>query len=140
MRKLILQVEDSNDDARLLELTLSKVGVTNQLVTVQSGEEAVRYMKGEGIYADRARFPLPGVMLVDLKLPGISGFDMMELLIKESFLKAILVVVISGHGEVVQLNRAYSLGAQSFLTKPVKEVDVVNLIKAYPNPWALEQA
>jgi DNA-binding response OmpR family regulator len=136
--KPILQVEDSDDDARMLVLAFKKAGITNQIITVPNGEEAVCYFKGTGAYADRDKYPLPGVLLLDLKLPGINGFDLLELLIKESFVKGVLIVVISGHTEIFQVNRAYAMGAKSFLTKPIEEAEVANLIKAFQGYWTFE--
>ncbi len=137
---IILQVEDSGDDARLLSLAFQKAGVANPIITVQNGEEAIRYFKGEGPYADRKQFPLPKVLLLDLKLPGISGFDVLESLIKESLLRGVLIVVTSGHNEMFQMNRAYSLGASSFLTKPIHPEDVRNLAKAFKKYWICDQS
>jgi CheY-like chemotaxis protein len=139
MRKPILQVEDSADDARLLQLAFQKAGVTNQIITVQDGEEALCYLNGEGACADRNRFPMPGVILLDLKLPGISGFDVLAWIKQQSSLKEILIVVISGHSEISQLNRAYSLGAHSFLTKPINGQDVANLTNAFKEHWTFDQ-
>lgn len=138
MTKPILQVEDSADDARLLELAFQKAGVTNQIITVQNGEEAICYLKGEGIYADRDKFPMPGVILLDLKLPGISGFEVLAWGKQQSYSKGILIVAISGHSEISQVNHAYSLGAHSFLTKPINEEDIVNLTKAFKPYWTFD--
>jgi CheY-like chemotaxis protein len=137
MARLVLQVEDSSDDARLLELAFRRARVSNPLVTVNSAEEAISYFKGEGVYADRAQFPLPGILLVDLKLPGIDGFELVERLMKESLLQEVLVLMITGHHEVYQMNRAYSLGAKSFIVKPVNEADLANLLKGFETYWAI---
>lgn len=137
MARLVLQVEDSSDDARLLELAFRKAKVSNPLLTVDSAEKAISYFKGEGIYADREKFPLPGILLVDLKLPGIDGFELVERLMKLSLLQEILVLMISGHHEVYQMNRAYSLGAKSFLVKPVSEADLANLLKGFEAYWTI---
>lgn len=139
MGKLILQVEDSVDDARLLQLAFQKAGVTNQIITVPNGEEAFCYFKGEGAYADRNKFPMPGVVLLDLKLPGTSGFDVLAWIKQQSSLKGILIVAISGHSEITQVKRAYALGANSFLTKPINEEDVVNLTNAFKGHWTFDQ-
>lgn len=135
MAKLILQVEDSDDDARLLALAFAKAGIANQIITVSNGEEALCYFKGEGVYADRDKYPLPGVLLLDLKLPGINGFDLLEMLIKHSFAKEVFTVVISGHNEIFQVSRAYEMGAKSFLTKPIQQADVANLVKGFQGHW-----
>lgn len=140
MKKCILQVEDSADDARLLQLIFQKAGVSNHIITVPNGEEAVCYLKGEGAYADRTRFPMPGVLLIDLKLPGISGFDVLEWVKQQPSLKEILLVGLSGHDEISQIGRLYKLGARSFLTKPVNLAEIMNLIKAFTGHWTLVQS
>lgn len=139
MRKPILQVEDSSDDARLTELGFRKAGVTNPIITLTSGEEAISYFRGEGIYADRKKFPIPAVLLIDIKLPGISGFELMEVLVKEAWHNGIVIVLTSGHDELYQLRRGYTLGAHTFLTKPVRDQDLINLIEAFPAFWSFEQ-
>lgn len=113
--------------------------MTNTIFTVQTGEEAIGYFKGEAIYADRQRFPLPRTLLLDLRLPGMSGFEVLESLIKDSLLKGVLIVVISAQTEIFQVRRAYSLGAHTFLAKPIHERDVVNLVKAFREFSACDQ-
>ena len=130
-----MQVEDSSDDARLLELAFQRAGITNPIVTVKTGEDALRYFKGEGVYANRAIFPPPRILLLDLKLPGMSGFDVLNSLIMESRLTNVLVVVVSGYAEIFLVRRAYALGAHTFLTKPVHDTDVANLVNAFREYW-----
>jgi CheY-like chemotaxis protein len=139
MIKPILQVEDSDGDARLLELVFRKAGVTNQIITVPNGDEAICYFKGEGPYADRSKFPLPGVLLLDLKLPGTGGFEVLEWMKAHPAFKEMLILVITGQQELGQVNRAYALGARSFLTKPFNEQDVANITKAFGGYWSFRQ-
>jgi CheY-like chemotaxis protein len=139
MIKSILQVEDSEDDALLLQLAFKKAGVANPIITVSSGDEAICYLKGEGAYSDRDQFPIPKVILVDLKLPGLSGFQVLEWMKRQPQLKGILIFAITGHHEIGQVNRAYSLGARSFLTKPFDAQDVANLVKAFKGFWVFNR-
>src|SRR5258706_12659640 len=117
MTQPILQVEDSEDDARFLQGVFQKAGVINPIITVKNGDEAICYLKGEGAYANRDKFPMPGVLLLDLRLKGTSGFDVLEWMRHQTNLKGILILVITGYHEIGQVNRAYALGAHSFLTK-----------------------
>ena len=128
---IILQVEDSENDALLLSLAFQKAGVTNPIITVQTGWEALCYFHAEGIYADREQYPLPRTLLLDLKLPGMTGFDLLESLRKESLLNDVLVVAISGYNEINEVRRAYALGVRTLLTKPILEKDVADLVKAF---------
>jgi CheY-like chemotaxis protein len=139
MTKPILQVEDSHDDALFLQSVFQKAGVTNPIITVKNGDEAICYLKGEGAYVTRDKFPLPGVLLVDLRLPGTSGFDVLEWVMAQPNLKGILILAITGHHEMGHVSRAYALGAHSFLTKPIKEEDVANLTKAFKGYWTFRQ-
>jgi len=138
MKKPILQVEDSEDDARLLQLAFQKAGIINEIITIHSGDEAICYLKGEGAYADRATFPMPGVLLLDLKLPGTSGFEVLEWIKQQSSPPDTLLVAISGYSEMHNVNRAYKLGARSFLTKPINPEDIVNLTKAFGGYWSFK--
>ena len=74
----ILLAEDSEDDATVLRSTLRKAGLAAPVVVVPDGSQAIAYLKGEGIYADRDLFPLPGLLLLDLKMPGKNGFEVLE--------------------------------------------------------------
>src|SRR5579883_2465504 len=109
--KPILLAEDFPDDARILQTVLKKAGVLNPIFVVSDGAEALDYLKGEGFYADRTRFPLPAVLLLDLKMPKLDGFSVLEWCKAQPFLKDMLVVVLTGHREINAVNRAYSLGA-----------------------------
>lgn len=139
MAKPILQVEDSDDDARLLQLVFQKAGVTNEIITLNSGDEAIRYLKGEGAYTDRSQFPVPGVLLLDLKLPGTNGFEVLEWIKREALPIEMLMVAISGYSEIFTVNRAYQLGARSFLTKPIREQDVANLLNTFKGYWMFDR-
>ncbi|MDB6110547.1 MAG: response regulator receiver protein [Pedosphaera sp.] len=139
MTKPILQVEDSEDDARFLQGVFQKAGVINPIITVKNGDEAICYLKGVGAYANRDKFPVPSVLLVDLKLAGASGFDVLEWVSHQPNLNGMLTLVITGYHEIGQVNRAYVLGAHSFLTKPIKEEDVANLTKGFKGYWTFRK-
>jgi CheY-like chemotaxis protein len=123
----ILLVDDSTDDEYLLKRTLRLSGVANPVILVGDGEEAIAYLKGEAPYADREKHPLPRVVMLDLKLPEMSGFDVLKWIKDQPSLKELLVVVISQHDEVEQIRRAYELGASSFLSKPCRKEDLQDL-------------
>jgi len=136
-KKPILLVEDSIEDAALLQRVLQRVGVANRLFTVPSAEEAIAYLEGSGQYSDRWRFPLPGVLLLDLRLPAASGFSVLEWLKIQADLNDILILVLSGQEEVRNVSRAYALGARSFLMKPVNQEEIANMVKGFPGFWEL---
>jgi CheY-like chemotaxis protein len=133
--KLILIVEDYEDDAKLLQLLFSECGIANPVRAMLSAEEAINYLVGGPPFADRQLYPLPAVVIVDLKLPGISGFDLLRWMKGQPQLKGIFVVVLSATGDLPSVQAAYALGANSFLIKPCRAVDLENLVICYPNFW-----
>ncbi len=134
---MILIVEDSNDDAKLLQLTLDQLGVTNPVWVVPSAGTAVDYLEGGFPFSDRNKYPLPQILFVDLKLPGHDGFELLEWLKARPQFKDLLVIAISGLGDLLSIRRAYGLGANSFLVKPCRAGDVENLIHWFPSHWTL---
>src|SRR3954463_5735478 len=133
--KLIMIVEDYEDDAKLLQILLSNTGVTNEIRITLSAEDAINYLDGVSPFSNRSIYPLPLVVFVDLKLPGISGFELLRWMKTHPELRDIFVVVLSATGDLISVQAAYSLGANSFLTKPCRPVDLENLIEAYPKFW-----
>jgi CheY-like chemotaxis protein len=133
--KLILIVEDYEDDAILLQVLLTSCGITNPVRIVLSAEEAINYLVGGPPFGNRAMHPLPDVIFVDLKLPGISGFDLLRLVKEHPEFRKTFIVVLSATGDLMSVQAAYSLGANSFLIKPCRITDLENLIICYPTFW-----
>src|SRR6266571_1148235 len=114
----ILVAEDLPDDVMLLKLAFSRAGVTAPVRYVKNGEEAVAYLKGEGAFADRAEHPLPTMLLLDLKMPRLDGFGVLEWLRRQPGLRRFLVVVFTASYEQNDISRAFELGANSYIVKP----------------------
>ncbi|SRR5579883_2242381 len=131
----ILMVEDSPDDREIAMRAFRKARVNNTIFYVEDGDTAICWLKGQGIYADRERFPLPGIMLIDLMMPKVNGFELLEWIAAQPEFKSILLVVLAGQRELREVNRAYSLGARSFLQKPLHEHDILNLRQGFPGYW-----
>ena len=131
----ILIVEDNEDDLFLMERALKAAKVTSVCRVVSDGEEATRYLSGEGQYADRAKFPYPAVVFLDLKLPYMSGFEVLEWKQKNTELPPTIVIVITSSNEVKDLKRAYSLGASSYLVKPPTSEQLGEIIEAFRMYW-----
>ena len=110
-------------------------GLINPLFVVQDGEEAIAYLKGEGKFSNRTEYPLPTLLLLDLKMPRKNGFDVLEWLRTQPSLAALRVVVLTTSDQIHDVNRAYQLGANSFLTKPVDFRDFVQLSSAIKGYW-----
>jgi len=138
MASTILMVEDSSDDAELLKALMRASGINNPLWCVASAGEAIAYLEGKLPFSDRTRFPLPRIVLLDLKMPGTDGFELLSWIRKRPELSAILVVVISALDDWQSIRRAYELGAQSFLPKPCKADDLAGLVRGFPAFWRSE--
>ncbi len=95
----------------------------------------MNYLKGTGPYSDRGQFPLPGLILLDLKLPRVSGFEVLEWLQKESSLPQLVVIVVSSSGEIRDVNMAYRFGARSYLVKPPTAASFVDLARGLKLYW-----
>jgi CheY-like chemotaxis protein len=117
-RAVILIVDDWEDDILLIQRAFLKGNIQNPIHAVRSGEEAVAYLKGEGKYSHRDEYPLPGLILLDLKMPGMDGFEVLKWIRREPGLKATRVIVLTASNLMRDVNEAYRLGANSFLVKP----------------------
>ena len=133
MLTTILQVEDDPNDVFLLRHAMKKAGVTNPIQVARDGQQAIDYLKGAGQYADRQKYPLPGLVLLDLKLPFVMGLDVLKW-IRQQFGTSRLVVLLSASGQESDIVAAYKLGANGFLIKPSeasKLEDMARAIKAF---------
>jgi CheY-like chemotaxis protein len=137
---MILLADDDEEVLTAIRRVLKEAGVTSPVVSVHDGTEVISYIKGEGRFGNRKKFPLPSVLMVDLKMKRMTGLEVMEWMSVNNKLKGILVVVLSGHGELENVREAYRQGARSFLTKPCTLVDMQNLVKAYPAYWELKHS
>jgi DNA-binding response OmpR family regulator len=107
--------------------TFAQSGITNPRNLVGSGEEAISYLAGTGSYSDRQRFPLPGLVLLDLKLPGIDGFEVLKWIRANSALQDLRVVVLTSCSGIREVHKAYQLGANTFLVKPLDFENIATL-------------
>ena len=118
MHHTILLVENNPDDARLVELIFERAKIPHRLMVVGDAIEALNYIKGRSRYSDRDRFPFPKLVLLDLGMPGINGFDLLQQIRADPISKNLPVTVLSGSDYLRDVTRAYQLGANSFLVKP----------------------
>lgn len=117
-RQTILVVEDSPDDVFILERVLQRAQITNPLQIARDGQEAVDYLSGANHFADRERFPLPHLVLLDLKLPFLNGFEVLEWLRADGQLRNLNVAILTSSAEDRDVTRAAQLGVTSYLIKP----------------------
>jgi CheY-like chemotaxis protein len=133
--RAILLVEDNEDDVFLMKRALQGARVVNPLHVVEDGQEALDYLSGNGKFADRESHPLPAVVFLDLKLPYISGHDVLAWIRREKQLESLVVIVLTSSNEASDLSRCYALGANSYLVKPPTPDQLEDLAKAFKWYW-----
>jgi len=115
---VVLLADDDPNDVFLLQRAFQKTNIANPLRVVRDGEEAMAYLGGQGQYADRQLHPLPVLLLLDLKMPRKSGFEVLRWLRQQSGLKRLPVVVLTSSNQNPDINKAFDLGANSYIVKP----------------------
>jgi CheY-like chemotaxis protein len=133
----ILVVEDNEDHVFLLRHAFQTAGITDPVQVASTGEEAIDYLAGTGKYSDWKQFLLPSFVLLDLKLPGIGGFDVLKWIRAEPGLKYLRVAMLTSSDLDQEIRQAYELGANSFLTKPVDLNKLVEMMKVLHTHWVL---
>lgn len=136
----VLLVEDDLNDIFLVKraFRMAHLGIPLQVVT--DGEEAIHYLRGEGKYADRNAHPLPRLIVMDIKMPRMSGFEVLEWIKHDGPLRRIPIVIVSGSDRSEDINRAYELGANAYMVKPIEFHKVQHLFESLTYYWAFECA
>ena len=129
--RALMLVEDNEDDVFLMKRALKGANVINPLFVVEDGQEAVDYLAGAGKFADRTNYPLPAVVFLDLKLPFISGHDVLKWIRQQKDLDSLVVIVLTSSNEASDLSRCYALGANSYVVKPPTPEQLEDLAKAF---------
>ncbi len=137
----VLLVEDDLNDIFLVKRAFKMAHIQNPLHVVTDGLEAIGYLRGDGKYADREQYPLPKLMVMDIKMPRKSGFEVLEWVKGNSrVLRRIPVVIVSSSEDPADINRAYELGANAYMVKPVDFRAVEHLFESITHYWGLECA
>jgi len=132
----VLLAEDEEDDVFLMKRAFSAVALSNPLVAVPDGQEAIWYLAGEGNYADRSRHPEPCLLLLDLKMPKVNGFEVLEWLQHHPRLRENLpVVVLSSSEQEVDVRRAFELGAHDYYVKASSFERLRELVEKIKQRW-----
>jgi CheY-like chemotaxis protein len=133
----LLVVEDNEDDILFLERAFEEASLRNPLQILRDGDSAVEYLSGIGEYADRDRYPLPPLVLLDIRLPRRSGLEVLSWIKQQSGLRRLPVVILTTSRENSDINRAYDLGANSYLLKPVEPDDLREMVKTLNFYWLI---
>jgi len=134
---VVLLAEDDPNDVLLIQRAFQKTNIANPLYVVRDGEEAVAYLSGQVQYADRRRHPLPVLLLLDLKMPRKSGFEVLQWLRQRPKLKRLPVVVLTSANQNPDINKAFDLGANSYLVKPGGLDSLLELVKNLNMYWLI---
>jgi CheY-like chemotaxis protein len=132
---VILLAEDREDDVLLVRKAFERGAINNPLQVVRDGEEAMAYLSGEGKYSNRAEYPLPDLILLDLKMPRVDGFDVIRWIRRQPQFSSLRIVVLTSSDAIPDVNRAYALGANSFLVKPLDFENFVETARVLKTYW-----
>jgi len=135
MNGTLLIVEDEENDVLFLKDALRKANILSPIQVVEDGRLAMDYLAGVGKYADRKSYPLPSVIFLDLKLPQVNGLAILKWIREQSDLPPILVMVLTASSLDEDIERAYRLGANSYVVKPSSRDKLVEVLKDFGNWW-----
>jgi CheY-like chemotaxis protein len=132
---VFLLVDDDSNDQVLIRRSFQKAPTTTRLVVAKDGDEALSYLSGAGDFSDRARFPLPSVILLDLKLPRRSGLEVLIWVRKHEPVRQVPVIILTSSYQDEDVRSAYDLGANSYLVKPVDLDDLETMMARVAEYW-----
>ena len=132
----ILLAEDDPNDVILFQRAMERASLSvDSLKVVRDGEEAISYLSGQGLYADRDLYPLPALLLLDLKMPRKSGPEVLSWIRKQPQLRYLIVVFLTSSNSSDDVRLAYEAGANSYLVKPVEFTEMVEMIRHVTFYW-----
>lgn len=132
--KVILYAEDSEDDVLLLQRAFAKTGLDANIVAVAHGLDAIDYLSGAGRYSDREKYPLPNLILLDIKMPRLDGLEVLKWIRRQEWLRAIPVMMLTSSSQPSDVATAYASKADCYLVKPV-EVDALRALVGDLAKW-----
>jgi len=136
-RQLILLAEDDEDDLFLMRRAAVKAGLANPLQVVRDGEEVLAYLKGEGVYGDRSQYPFPTLLLLDIKMPGMNGLDVLGVIRRDPQLRRLVVVFLTSSNQEQDINLAFDLQANSYLVKPGDTAAMTSILEKFKEYWLM---
>src|ERR1051325_4138254 len=134
MPRTVLLVEDEPNDVFFLQQAMKKAGVVNPIQVASDGQQAIDYFKGTGKFANREEFPLPYLVLLDLKLPQVMGLDVLRWIRQQPDVAAIVIILTSSMEEA-DIASAYRLGANGYLVKPPEVNKLTDMAKSIKDFW-----
>jgi CheY-like chemotaxis protein len=137
--KTVLIAEDDENDRIFMQMAFGQVGLPNPIKTVQNGSDAIAYLDGAGIYADRGQYPFPGLLLLDLNMPGLNGFEVLAWWKERRNAPDLRIVVLSGSMEPGDIERTRSLGATAYRLKRSGYTSALELARELNDYWVILQ-
>jgi CheY-like chemotaxis protein len=131
----ILLVEDDPNDVLLLERAFRRAGLVYPLTIVNDGDQALDFLQGEGKYENRIKYPLPDLVLLDLKLPRRSGHEVLTWIRRQPGLRRIPVIILTSSKESRDVSEAYDEGANSYLVKPPNAESLIEMVNQLEKYW-----
>jgi CheY-like chemotaxis protein len=138
MTEVILHVEDEENDAFLFQHAMTRAGHLVPIQVATDGQKAIDYLKGEGNFANRAEFPLPSLVLLDLKLPHVPGLEVLKWIRQEAALSIPVVILTSSENEG-EIAAAYELGADAYLVKPSDSGELAEIARVIKDFWLIQK-
>jgi len=137
----VLLVEDDLNDIFIVKRAFKMADIHTPLQVVTDGQEAVSYLRGDGKYADRNAYPIPRLIVMDIRMPRKTGFEVLEWVkTNRQPLRRIPIVIVSSSENPEDINRAYELGANAYMVKPMNFREVEHLFATITHYWGLECA
>ncbi len=133
----ILLIEDNEDHIELTMEALKTVNIINKVIIIRNGKEALKYVDRGDSYRDKQKYPLPGLILLDIKLPDMTGIDILRHLKRKEGLKKIPVVMLTSSTRTEDVDECYRLGVNSYIDKPVSFLSFIETVKKIPLYWLL---
>jgi CheY-like chemotaxis protein len=131
----VLIADDDSNDIFFLRRAFQKAGLKHPVLDVPDGERAIHYLSGDQSYADRSRFPFPSLLFLDLKMPKVSGFEVLKWLNDQKSFPDLKVVVLSSSGLQSDIQKAKDLGADEYRVKPADIDDMIAMVKEVAERW-----
>src|ERR1041385_4517693 len=131
----ILYVDDDDNDLQLVHYAASQAGLSSHLHAVSSGGQAIDYLQGHGPYADRTKFPMPKLLLLDLRMPRMNGLELLEWVRSRPEFVGMVVIVFTASAHPVDIARACELGANVFVQNPSSRSELIHFVKLVKEFW-----
>jgi CheY-like chemotaxis protein len=133
--QVVLSVDDNDVDGALLERAFKRCTIPSRLFRVSEGPQAMAYLTGHGIYADRGAYPLPDLILLDLVMPKMNGLEVLKWIREQPELKKTAVLIFTSSEKPEDVKDATRIGANGYLVKPTKFEDLKNLVRTIYSEW-----